>query len=341
MSIRCTWYVADLRVCGHIRAELPARNINRRLDAGVSICVKSNQNVSDVYSSDIAVFQRSSTPDVLDRIKFAKSRGVRTAYDIDDDFFSMPDQFNNPFNHFARPEILSCIRSCMEAVDVVFASTQSMADAVVKNTSQRNVIVLPNFVDFDHWAMTIPPAPTSTATVLGWMASGCHVIDSPIIGPVVSSVLARKPSVALKTIGHPTAQWFGGTDRSGQFSSLPWMDIDQLPAAMSGMDVGLCPLADHPYNRAKSSIKALQHWSLGQPVVVSDLDPYRGLVEHGVDGFVCRTHEEWVDAIERLVDNSSMRIEMGERGREKVASGHNIAIKWPVWADAIKKAMGG
>ena len=56
----------------------------------------------------------------------------------------------------------------------------------------------------------------------------------------------------------------------------------------------------------------------GLPVVASPVGVNCQLVEHGVNGFLAETLEEWEQALQTLLTDAKLREQMGQAGREKV-----------------------
>ncbi len=80
------------------------------------------------------------------------------------------------------------------------------------------------------------------------------------------------------------------------------------------MDVGIMPLFDDPWARGKCAMKAIQYMGVGLPAVVSPVGANRDVVQDGVSGFHAATEEEWVRALERLLDDGDLRHSHGSRG---------------------------
>ncbi len=59
----------------------------------------------------------------------------------------------------------------------------------------------------------------------------------------------------------------------------------------------------------------LEAMAAGRPVLASDIEGNRSLVEHGLTGFLFRTEDELEMYAERLVDDAVLRRRLGEAGR--------------------------
>jgi hypothetical protein len=56
----------------------------------------------------------------------------------------------------------------------------------------------------------------------------------------------------------------------------------------------------------------------GIPCVVSTVGVNVDLVDHGRTGFLATTEDDWINFLERLINDEVARIKMGEAGRKKL-----------------------
>lgn len=83
-------------------------------------------------------------------------------------------------------------------------------------------------------------------------------------------------------------------------------------------DIGIMPLEDTSYNRAKEGYKLKEYMAAGLPVVCSPVGHNLQLVQSGLNGFLPRTDQEWVEVLCSLAGDSARRAALGRRGRELV-----------------------
>src|SRR5205807_5787075 len=82
-------------------------------------------------------------------------------------------------------------------------------------------------------------------------------------------------------------------------------------------DIGLAPLVDNEFNRAKSMIKYLDYAALGLAVVCSDIAPYREIVRHEENGLLVSTAAgAWYQALRRLVADAALRCQLQAAARQ-------------------------
>ena len=84
------------------------------------------------------------------------------------------------------------------------------------------------------------------------------------------------------------------------------------------LDIGVMPLLDDPWSWGKCGLKILQYCGVGVPSVCTPVGVNRDVVQDGVNGFWAMTHEEWVANLSRLIEDATMRREMGLRAHDVV-----------------------
>ena len=79
--------------------------------------------------------------------------------------------------------------------------------------------------------------------------------------------------------------------------------------------IGIMPLPDTPYTRAKAGFKLLHYMAAGVPVVASPVGINRQLVGDSGSGFLAEGPDEWEAAIRSLAGDAVLREHLGSRGR--------------------------
>lgn len=84
---------------------------------------------------------------------------------------------------------------------------------------------------------------------------------------------------------------------------------------LNAFDIGIMPLSDDEWTKGKGGYKLLQYMSMGVPGVASPVEINKEIIEDGVNGFLADTHEEWVKKLSILIENKTLRKEMGKIAR--------------------------
>lgn len=121
--------------------------------------------------------------------------------------------------------------------------------------------------------------------------------------------------------------------------SIPWTESSEV-ASIQRFDVGIMPLVDGPFERGKCGYKLIQYMACGLPVVASPVGVNSQIVEHGVNGFLAITQQEWEDALTTLLTDSDLRERMGRAGRHKVEQEYCLQVTGPRLANLLHSAAG-
>jgi hypothetical protein len=71
-------------------------------------------------------------------------------------------------------------------------------------------------------------------------------------------------------------------------------------------------------------------------VIASPVGVNSEIVEHGVNGFLAETQEEWEAALSTLIADSDLRQQMGKAGREKVEREYSLQVTGPKLVALLK-----
>ncbi len=88
---------------------------------------------------------------------------------------------------------------------------------------------------------------------------------------------------------------------------IDWYNEPAIYECIAGFDVGISPLLDDDFNRAKSAFKLKQCLSCGVPVLASSTGENAVFLQEGVNGFFCETPAEYLRHMRaiRLADEAT------------------------------------
>jgi glycosyltransferase involved in cell wall biosynthesis len=111
-------------------------------------------------------------------------------------------------------------------------------------------------------------------------------------------------------------------------------------ADLATSDIGLAPLPDDPFTRGKCSFKVLEYSASGLPVVASPIGTNAQYVREGVTGFLAGQAGQWVERIDRLIQDPSLRKTMGRAGVER-AGEFDVQVIGRGLANLIRNCLQG
>lgn len=215
--------------------------------------------------------------------------------DVDDDVWRF-DRHTEGFRYWS-PARLDRLTTNIRCADVVTTPSMVLAEKLL--TINPNVWVLGNYVP--EYVLGIPvPVPPPHRFTFGFQGARQHTIDLRLIDNAMWHILRRQRRARvhlwgeLDPIGWPP----------GRVIRTLWQtDMDVYYRSLS-MNVGIAPLADTPFNRHKSALRAVEYAALGIPILASELPPYIGTVQHERTGWLVKDHE-WLDLMEHVIKTPS------------------------------------
>ena len=119
-------------------------------------------------------------------------------------------------------------------------------------------------------------------------------------GPILEDAEGDALLEAIR--GHPWARYLGPVPHARMASLLAQADVVVNSSVSEG-------------GMANAVLEAM---ALGRPVLASDIEGNRSLVEHNITGLLFRTAEELAAQAERLVGDAGLRARLGAAGRRQV-----------------------
>jgi glycosyltransferase involved in cell wall biosynthesis len=111
----------------------------------------------------------------------------------------------------------------------------------------------------------------------------------------------------------------------------PW-SRELLPRVATACDLAVIPLPlDRPFERGKPESKLISFWRMGLPVLASATPAYARVMTSAGQDLLCAGAEDWVAALERMIDDGEARERAGRGGRayaEREYSDERLLAAW-------------
>jgi hypothetical protein len=225
----------------------------------------------------------------------------RVVFDLDDAVFAGSPALRE------RPRFARWIYGPQQAIRLLHR-----ADATVVST-EALASMLPNWAHADAVIPTVPDPERYPVAQ--------HVQEGPVrIGWAGSMRNLSYLEIVRSALDRLSAD---GVAKLEVVSSEPWngpssfrrWELAEEATVFARFGVGIMPLPDTPYTRAKAGFKLLQYMAAGVPVVASPVGINRKLVDDSGSGFLAENPHEWEAAIRLLAGDPSLRKKFGSRGR--------------------------
>lgn len=343
--MRVVVYPADRFACGHYRTVWPAQAVERQegfevgvvppgSDTGVIAKVVDGE-VVDAFAPecDLLVVQRPARRILAHSIAHLRRKGIAVVVDIDDDlekihkdnpaYGGMDPRTSPDYNH------VNVRKACADAT-MVTVSTPALAE---KYGPPGRVRLLRNciparFLDLPHdaangtlgWAGSLHSHPNDLTVAAGAMRR-LHLEghDLMFVGP--REGMEEKLQVEL-----PHGAFTG---------NLPFGKW--VPAVAERIGVGVAPLSNTPFNRAKSWLKPLEYMAAGVPWVGSVTPEYQRIAAM-CGAPTASKSDQWFKYLREYLSSENLRWEASQAGRAAAAEltfEKNAHLWAEVWHEAV------
>ena len=193
-----------------------------------------------------------------------------------------------------------------------------------------NVYVIPTPIDTDRFNVI---KKTSEALTVGWIGSPTTAPYLQIIYGVMQK-LSQKYDFIFKIVGAGEDISIAGV----RVKNYAWQ-LDRELQDFQNLDIGIYPLPNNLWTQGKAGFKAIQYMAVGVPVVASSVGMVKDFIEDGVNGYLAKTEEEWVEKISKLMEDSNLRRNIGFAGRKTVEEKYSVSVHAPRFIEIIKKSI--
>lgn len=311
---------ADETACAFYRIREPARVLAadghdiELFDGKVFSHRQNPLGIWETHVPDVVVIQRPMARSTVEQaIPLCQAHGVAVVIEIDDDFRAI-DSANAAFynTHVRRNADYNAnwLGKACAIADLVTCTTPALAR---RYGSHGRVAVIPNYIPA---AWESIPSPVWDKPRVGWAGHlSTHPRDLSVLGHSLDVAIESGGGV-FRAIGDDVQARLGIDDC--RYESVDYVPMARYPFEVCALDVGLVPLVDSAFNRAKSALKATEYAALGVvPVMSPTPDNSRAQRDWGI-GVLAPDARGWERWTADLLRDTVMRRELALAGRESV-----------------------
>lgn len=335
--MRVIVYPADAFGCGSFRMRWPGEacaaaghdvRVVDPKDRRLRVVMEGNQ-VRDVLDvdADVVVLQRVTHAYMAQAVGVMRAKGITVVVDVDDDLSAIHP--SNPAWAVHRPGVglhswHNVALACRNA-SLVTVSTPALLDVYARHGRGH---VLPNYLPDYYYGIERADSDT-----IGWPGSyHSHPNDPETVGGAIARLVDEGASFVMRGDSTGAGRAFGlAADPVGGAVS-----IEEWPRAVAALGIGIAPLADTKFNRAKSWLKPLEMSAAGVPWVASPRAEYQRLHDLGA-GVLADRPRAWYRELKRLRESAALRQELSDAGRAVAEQLRLRDHSWR-WMDAWTRA---
>ena len=207
----------------------------------------------------------------------------------------------------------------------VIAGNKYLANYAVQFNNQ--VVIIPTTIDTDFhkpkntvldYART-DRTQSDNKIVIGWSGSISTIKHFESSIPFLKTIIAKYPNkIEIHVIGQASY-----SNPEIEIISKSWSaatEVDDLNC----FDIGIMTLPDDEWAKGKCGLKGLSYMACGIPTIMSPVGVNKDIIQHGFNGFLATTEQEWEDCLSELIESSELRQQIGDAGRTTIVKNYSV-----------------
>lgn len=216
-------------------------------------------------------------------------------------------------------------RTAMLSCDGVIVSTTGLAE-VVQSEGVKEIYIIQNALDIQTIEIAGQQKQKTQGSsvksdnkirIIYGSGSSTHNVDFLEAAPALAKILRQYPNVIFRIVGYlDLPEYFD--DLSNQIERIGFCSYDEYFAYLAESDINIAPLEDFIFNDAKSNIKYIEASITGVASICSPRKEFVAAIEHGKNGLLADTEQEWFNAFDLLINNLELRNKMAQAAYRSV-----------------------
>jgi len=242
----------------------------------------------------------------------------RLVYDIEDNLlvgYGIKIDFPNPLLRLLKGP--NKAKFLIGHADHVITSSPILND-VCRTINRRGACTyISSSVDTNRFVPVTSKMNGGVITI-GWTGTFSTRVYLDQLRPVLQE-LAKRRVFRMRVIGN-----FDYSLEGVDLEVVRWTaerEVEDLQA----IDIGLYPLPLVDWVGGKSGLKAIQYMAIGIPCVATAVGNTPSIIRAGENGMLVRSDDEWLEALEQLIDKPALRRKLGAQARRDAVAKYSTA----------------
>lgn len=261
-------------------------------------------------------------------------RHRKIIFDFDDSIWLLDTSpGNKKFEFLKNPQKT---RINIQHAHIVIAGNSYLAEYAKQ--FHKQVVVIPTTVDtqfhFPIQKVTVEDYKRDGKIIIGWSGSISTIKHFEMAIPALLELDKKYPGrLEFHVMGqgnytHPVLQ----------VVSKNWNPKTEN-ADLNAFDIGIMPLPDNEWVKGKCGLKGITYMACGTPTIMSAVGVNTQIIQHGENGFLAHTHEEWVRYLSQLIEDVELRHRLGLAGRKTVVEKYSVEANKHHYLEVLKSLI--
>jgi glycosyltransferase involved in cell wall biosynthesis len=265
--------------------------------------------VERLRACDLIHVYRAADASLLKALASLQADGVVISWDNDDDVTAISEHSPSyrQLGGLKGAQDFQRQTRAIQLADIVTTTSRALASKFTE-VGARDVEIIENYLP-PEFARTDRSHKRDDSVVIGWAALREHEADLLLLSlrPALREVLDAHPRVRLVSVGLDL-----GIEHS-RCETRKRVAFEELPITLGEFDIGIAPLADIAFNRARSNVKLKEYAIAGVPWLASPVGEYASMGAR--QGGQLVKQDDWADALSALIHSGRKRMALRARGR--------------------------
>lgn len=274
--------------------------------------LKRLRDLSRLHQFDIIYIHLWATPIGLPIYEYLlKILGKKIIYDFDDALFKKPDHFS----------LVNFIKGNFKAKFLIknghhlILSSPFLLSHCINENKFSSATYIPCSLDTNRfhqkthgWSETINIGWTGTFSSKAYLDSIKDVFYELNKDFLIKIILITNFDYSLE-----------GLD----YEVIEWQEKSEV-ADLHKIDIGVYPLIKSDWALGKGGLKALQYMAAGIPAIATDFGTVKDFLINEENGLLVDSHQEWVNAIKRIIEDPDLRNSIIIKARNTVEKYYSV-----------------
>lgn len=285
-----------------------------RLGDEVTIILLPDNTKISTEDIDVCIVQRTAVDNLGSArtlVKDLRDNGVRLIIDTDDNFGGLDT--GHP-QHSVHAEAVEALNYLKENADRIWVSTDELA----LNYKPKRVL-MPNSFDNRLWGLQDRRILENETIKVVYMGTGTHDKDFEMIFPALKKINEKYDNkIDLTVIGVASKKLSSEDWLHFRPTNIMYPYFVKWFQKQGPFDIGLAPLENTDFNKAKSDIKVIDYLSIGVLPIVSDLKPYQN---KDINDFIVKvgySENSWFEIFEELLKDKQKYSNIKSANHQKI-----------------------
>ena len=288
------------------------------------------------------------TPIVEEFIKLAKENNKTVFYDIDDLVYDTKYTNQIPYVRDMPKEEKKTyddgvvrMGKTLALCDYGITTTERLKTEMEK-TALDEVFVNRNVASermVELSQLALEKSRDENKVIMGYFSGSItHNSDFELIMPTIIDLLKKHDNLYLKIVGI--------LDLPSEMEVVkdkvlvaPFCDWEKLPELVHSVDINLAPIENTIFNEAKSENKWTEAALVKVPTVASNVGAFKAAIQNGKTGLLCTTEKEWLNSLEKLIEDKQLREEIAENAYSEAMRKYITTYSGKGLADFISEKL--